>query len=303
MYTDNYSSVTVGGKTTRRIKINLGVKQGCPLSPVLLNLIIDEMIVKLKRLGISSKLGNNLVSVMAFADDLIVVTEDPSHMLIAIKECQRFLDQKGLKVNADKCGSLRVLPVKGKRSMKVITPEHRWWGELPIPSVYFDNLQKYLGVYIQHDGKIALPRSGWKMKLDRLTSCYLTRIQKIQVIRQSICSIVLFQLRLSDHGFEEARKLNRLIRGAVKQILHLPSWTSSKWRHHRRGANIPDLLITTMAARKRASQKMKLSTDPRSQYTGDRTDQINGERLQRLKLSNTTSAKTKAWKQREERLL
>ena len=303
MYTDNYTSVTVGGKTTRRIKINLGVKQGCPLSPVLLNLIIDEMIVKLKRLGISSKLGNNLVSVMAFADDLIVVTEDPSHMLIAIKECQRFLDQKGLKVNADKCGSLRVLPVKGKRSMKVITPEHRWWGELPIPSLDFDNLQKYLGVYIQHDGKIALPRSGWKMKLDRLTSCYLTRIQKIQVIRQSICSIVLFQLRLSDHGFEEARKLNRLIRGAVKRILHLPSWTSSKWRHHRRGANIPDLLTTTMAARKRASQKMKLSTDPKSQYTGDRTDQINGERLQRLKLSNTTSAKTKAWKQREERLL
>ena len=46
-----------------------------------------------------------------------------SHMLIAIKECQRFLDQKGLKVNAGKCGSLSVLPLKGKRSMKVITGE------------------------------------------------------------------------------------------------------------------------------------------------------------------------------------
>ena len=53
-----------------------------------------------------------------------------SHMLIAIKECQRFLDQKGLKVNAGKCGSLSVLPLKGKRSMKVITGEHRWWVEL-----------------------------------------------------------------------------------------------------------------------------------------------------------------------------
>ena len=46
-----------------------------------------------------------------------------SHMLIAIKECQRFLDQKGLKVNAGKYGSLSVLPLKGKRSMKVITGE------------------------------------------------------------------------------------------------------------------------------------------------------------------------------------
>lgn len=38
-------------------------------------------------------------------------------MLGAIKECQRFLDQKGLKVNVDKYGSSKVLPVKGKPSI------------------------------------------------------------------------------------------------------------------------------------------------------------------------------------------
>ena len=125
MYTDSYTSVTVGGKTTRWIKINLGPKQGCPLSPLVFSLIIDEMIVRLKRLGISIKLRDNLVSVMAFADDLVLLTKNSSHMLIAIKERQRFLDQKRFKVNADKCGSLRVLPVKGKSVMKVIFPEHR----------------------------------------------------------------------------------------------------------------------------------------------------------------------------------
>ena len=121
----------------------MGVKQGCPFSPLLFNLILDELIVRLKSLGIGIKLGDNLVSVMAFADDLVLLTEHSSHMLVAIKECQRFLNQKHLKVSVGRCGSLRVLPVKGKRSIKVITREHRWWGEFPIPSLDFVKLQKY----------------------------------------------------------------------------------------------------------------------------------------------------------------
>ena len=91
--------------------------RGCPLSPLLFNLIIDRLIVKLKKLGIGIKLGDHLVSVTAFADDLALLTEHSSHMLIAIKECQRFLDQKSLKVNVGKCGSLRVVKGGSKRKM------------------------------------------------------------------------------------------------------------------------------------------------------------------------------------------
>ena len=303
MYANSYTRISVGGKSTRRIKINSGVKQGCPLSPILFNLIIDELIIRLKQLQIGVKLGENLISVMAFADDLVLISEHSSHMTIAIKECQKYFEQKGLNVNAGKCGSLRVLPVKGKSSMKVITREHRWWGNLPIPSLDLEKLQKYLGIHIRHDAKIALPRSVWKTKLERIMSCYLTPIQKVQVIRQSICSIILFQLRLSDHGLEEAQKINRLIRGAVKRILHLPSWTSSDWLHHRHGANIPDLLVTTTTARKRASEKMKLPKDPISRYVTDQIDHINGDRLRHLKISDTVVAKKTVTSQREERIV
>lgn len=109
----------------------------------------------MKKLGIGIKLGDHLTSVMAFADDLVLLTERSPHMLVAITECQRFLDQKGLKVNVGNCGSLSVLPVKGKRFMKVVSREHRWWGEFLIPSLDFVKLQKYIGVYIRHDGKMA----------------------------------------------------------------------------------------------------------------------------------------------------
>ena len=183
-------------------------------------------------------------------------------MLLTIKECQKFQHQKGLSVNVAKCGSLRVLPVKGKKSMKVLTRPHRCWNDLPIPSLDFNKLQKYLGTHIHHDGKIWLPRTTWKIKLDRLKACLLNPIQKVQVITQTICSTILFQLRLSEHGLEEARKLNSLTQGGVKKILHLPTWTSSNVIHHRHGANILDLLVTTMTSRKRASLKNETVTRP-----------------------------------------
>ena len=137
-------------------------------------------------------MNDDLVSVMTFADDFVVITEESSCMTLAIEECQKFLTSNGLLVNVGKCFSLRVLPVKGKKSMKVISQIHRWWGKLTIPSLNFEKLQKYLGVFIRHDGKISLPRAEWTVKLERLGSCHLNPIQKVQVIRQSICSFVLF---------------------------------------------------------------------------------------------------------------
>ena len=108
-------------------------------------------------------------------------------------------------------------------------------------------------------------------------SCYLTPIQKVQVIRQSICSIILIQLNLSDHGLKKAQKLKWLIRGALKKILNLPTWKSSDLLHHQHGGNIPDLLISIIASRKGTSQKMKISPDPISQYTGNQIASINIE--------------------------
>lgn len=48
MYNNACADISVGGKTTRKTTINSGVNQGCPLSPFLFNLVMDELIEKLK---------------------------------------------------------------------------------------------------------------------------------------------------------------------------------------------------------------------------------------------------------------
>ena len=118
MYPNSFTATTVGGKTTRHIKTNSGFKQGCPLSSLLFNLKLDELTEKLKSLGIGIRINDQLVSVMAFIDELVLITEHSSHMTLPIKKYQKFLNLKGLSINVGKCGSLRVLPVKLKKAMK-----------------------------------------------------------------------------------------------------------------------------------------------------------------------------------------
>ena len=302
MYKDASTKLTVGGKTTTKININSVVKQGCPLSPLLFNLIIDELIEKLKENNIGVQLGDSKVCCMAFADDLVLITEERIHMQILIEQSKEFFDQKGLQATAGKCATLRVVPAGKKRTLKVITTVHQTWGRENIPSITFKDLVKYLGVELRPDGEVKLPRKTWELYLANISAAHLNPIQKVDAIHQVIIAKIQYQLRLSDHGLEEARKINRLIRKHVKKILHLPTWVSNNWIHHRNGGNIPDLVTATMITRHKATAKMKTSEDAASRHTGDQIHPMNEERLLRLRLLNKDNKKEHFYKTLEEQL-
>ena len=143
MYRQATTVTGVGGKFARRIKINAGVKQGCQLSQFLFNVVVDKLLEKIEQKKIGIKVGDALINIMAFADDLVLITEEPGDMKILLQMCKKFFDEKGLSVNATKCASLKVLPVKGKRALKVITETYRHWKGQPIPSINFEKLGKF----------------------------------------------------------------------------------------------------------------------------------------------------------------
>ena len=179
MYESISTVISVKGKI-RRVAINSGVKQGCPLSPLSLNIVMDELIEKLKKRKIQIEINGALIAVVVFPDDLVLVMEGASHMTITLYECEIYFKQKELPINSGKCGSMRVVPVKGKKSMKVVTKCHRKWNNHPIETIDFNRLSKYLGVYIPKDGEAALTKEEWDKQLERLRKSHLSLLQQDQ---------------------------------------------------------------------------------------------------------------------------
>ncbi|NXA44332.1 POLR protein, partial [Eudromia elegans] len=102
LYTNCGTTVEVQGQRTREIKTLGGVKQGDPLSPVLFNLALDPLFCSLEKNGVGYKQGEQLVIPLAFADDLVLLSDSWEGRECNIKVVEDFCQQTRLRVQASK---------------------------------------------------------------------------------------------------------------------------------------------------------------------------------------------------------
>ena len=75
-YKSTSTRIFTSNESTRPIEILNGVKQGDPLSPLLFNMVMDELITEVNSLNIGIEVGDAKVSILAFADDLVLLTQN-----------------------------------------------------------------------------------------------------------------------------------------------------------------------------------------------------------------------------------
>ncbi|KAL3681103.1 hypothetical protein R1sor_024059 [Riccia sorocarpa] len=81
---------------------NLGVIQGCPASPTLFSLIIDELFWRMQEPMGRVNLGTSAVPMLIFADDVALFAGDTSQMENHIRNLEGFCADSGMTVNLDK---------------------------------------------------------------------------------------------------------------------------------------------------------------------------------------------------------
>ena len=96
----------------------MGVKQGDPLSPILFNLAIDPLLRSLESLGSGYTIGEYSITVLAYADDLVLLSGTWDGMNRNMGILEAFCNLSGLKVNATK--SHRFFVAGGKRTVDKI---------------------------------------------------------------------------------------------------------------------------------------------------------------------------------------
>uniref|UniRef100_I3KYI1 Reverse transcriptase domain-containing protein n=1 Tax=Oreochromis niloticus TaxID=8128 RepID=I3KYI1_ORENI len=223
----NCSTTIRAGKTaTPPIRLNVGVKQGDPLSPLLFNLALDPLLRTLDVEGRGFDVGGQRVTSFAFADDLVLVSDSWAGMDRNLRILEKFSEMTGLEVNPTKCHSF-MISISGRRYE--INNCSRWLLKgTPINMVGGESSVKYLGVNINPLRGILQPpiREELGRYVARVSAAPLKPTQKLLILSKYAIPRILY---IADHGMAGVSLLegcDRDIRAAAKRWLHLDPCTT-----------------------------------------------------------------------------
>lgn len=235
-----YGNSTIVGKT-ELAKITRGVRQGDPISPLLFNLVIDELFdfLKDKKRGAFYTKRNgerSRIAAVAFADDIVLLCDSQRHLEMQISTCVKFFTKRDMRINISKSSCLAIrhlprsdvctpLPVK----IEVLNPKT---GSMEcLPCLGPSSELRILGTYITPMGKPDLQIGRLRELLELIQDSALERHNKIEIIRNHVVFKFRYQVVYGGVSMHDAGTADALIRKYLRLILELPNHTADAFFH------------------------------------------------------------------------
>lgn len=113
IFKETKSRVKVGEKVGDCFWLAREVRQGCPINLMLFNILIADLEEEMrkKRWG-GIKMGTEKISTLAYADDLVLLSEDEEEMTGLISGLEKYLDRKNLTLKVNKTKAMRFIAEK-----------------------------------------------------------------------------------------------------------------------------------------------------------------------------------------------
>ncbi|KRY44257.1 Retrovirus-related Pol polyprotein from type-1 retrotransposable element [Trichinella britovi] len=216
-----------GGVLSNKIEIYQGVRQGDPISPLLFNSVMDELIERLELSGVGYKINNTEVVTLAFADDVTLVSSSHRGMEKLLSITHDFINERGLKLNIRKCKGIRFVRTPKTKSLVQDTSKAfkvRGTGEESsyIPMAGPGEVIKVLGVPIAPNGKPSFDIDTLEGTLERIRKAPLKPAQKLATVRDYLIPSLEYKLGVPGVGRRVLDEVDASIRQTVKRFLHLP---------------------------------------------------------------------------------
>ena len=136
LYSEVGSCVRLGEEKTDWFSLEVGLRQGCILSPVLFNIFIDGLAEEVKKVG-GVKYGENIIlSLLLFADDIVLVADNPKMLQKMLDVVFKYSKNYRFRFNQEK-SNIMIFGRKGKDKF--------YLGDTELEIVEF---YKYLGLVL-----------------------------------------------------------------------------------------------------------------------------------------------------------
>ena len=291
-YSGATTTIRCGPVTIPGVKLLRGVKQGDPLSPLLFNLVMDELLDTLPK-NIGCSIGDAKINSLAFADDLILLAETKVGMNLLLQKMCCFFKERNMKVNAKKCFSLlTTTSVKDRCPITIMTPTFHLDG-VQIKPVGYDTSFKYLGIRFNPHGKMKPNIDELELLLSRLKQAPLKPQQKILLLRENLITRLNHKLVLGRITKGLTTNFDTKIWMFTKELLSLPNDTPTAYFYTpvtNGGLGLPCLSATTPLSLLRRIKKMELHCDDLAIHDLFHTDEMARLSEQCMKILGITDA-------------
>lgn len=202
IYSDATTTVKISqSDETDPININAGVKQGCPISPILFNLSTELLIRSVlskcdENSDIPYRIHNQPISILAYADDSVLISRTKEGLQDILDVVSRAADVLSLTFRPDKCCSLSNTCAKKKQSR--VGNNTFSVQEQEIPFLSCNETYRYLGVPIgliyDASGMIDITERLTK-DLEKIRDSLLAPWQKLDSSRTFIQPSLIYAFR------------------------------------------------------------------------------------------------------------
>ena len=209
----------VGRADTRPINIMRGTKQGDPMSPVLFNMVVDELLCMFDNTPRGGTVAEGVrVPALAFADDLVLMEDNEVEVPAALDLTEVFFRRRGMALCPRKTVCYSAARVGG-----VSVPRTRSFLKIGGRGISMLNSSicfKYLGHNFSTSG-ISKPSltnlSSW---VANLMSAPLKPQQKLALVKGFLIPRVLYGLQNPQMSAALLKDADKIIKSAVKRFLH-----------------------------------------------------------------------------------
>ena len=231
IYSDSSQQVRSKEGYTADIPIKRGIKQGCPLSPLLFNLVLEGILPTLEGMdgGYTFENGST-VRILAYVDDLCLLGHTKEAIQTMLDKLYEFCLQARLTFNPSKCGALSMI---NSPSRKYVEPFHPNLGQDPIPALKWEDRYKYLGIQTGRERLRSMDELETSIVSDaeKILNSALTDWQKIDAINTFVLTKASYFLCTYVLNRTWATKIDAKIRRLVKKATKLPKRTISAFFH------------------------------------------------------------------------